>query len=49
MFGQLVLNQNMGKGHEEESHRHRRHPDFDEQSGKSFCISSTDFNKEIKL
>jgi len=34
MFGQLVLNQNMGKRHEEERHRCRRHPDFDEQSEK---------------
>jgi len=23
MFGQLVLNQNMGKGHEEKRYRHR--------------------------
>jgi len=36
MFGQLVLNQNMGKRHGEERHRSRRHMDFYEQSKKEF-------------
>jgi len=36
MFGKLVLNQNMGKGHVEERHRRRRNPDFDEQSKREF-------------
>jgi len=36
IFGQLVLNQNMRKGREEESHRHRINLDFDEQSEREF-------------
>jgi len=49
MFGQLILNQNMGKEHEEERHRRRRIPDFDEQFERDFSISSTNFNKKIDL
>jgi len=45
----MVLNQNKGKGQEEEKPRRRRNIDFDEHSERRFCISSTDFNKEIKL
>jgi len=36
MFEQLVLNQNRGKWCEEERHRRRRNPDFDEQSKRAF-------------
>jgi len=36
MFGQLILNQNMGKGRDKERHKHIRNPNFDEQSERDF-------------